>query len=922
MRIRGALLVFLTLASAGAWAQGLNTPPGVTKDDWEEINFEFNSSVLVDGFPSLLRLGELLQKNPGYKVQVEGHTDIIGNKPYNDKLGLARANAVRDFLVKYGAAASQISVTSNGKDDPRYPGQKSTFQKTDEARWMNRRVSLTVTDAEGKTVSAGGPGEAIRAIQAPASNPDCCSEVLKRLDKLDDISKMLKDLGDQNSDLRKQIADLKAAQDAMKQGQQVLESKVNQPPPPAPPSATEVANEVTKNLEKNKRPNFQLLSANIGADNTGNTTATAKGRYFTPFAEHFGFEAQAEYMYFKTDKEGQFDVGLVDRVIPNLQAGLFASFKHAQLAGEQTGGTMGEAALTVDYLFSRGKLGFFGTKGFLNSGIINSVNATDPVTGAIVNHLFLDTYLHTISQAGLSTTLGLYRNMYLEGNGGWLHSDQYGNRFGGTLRFVFPVNNKLAFTVEGGMNETLLTAQNTGRAMVGLQLSNMIRPKDFMSTREAVAVDPPRIRYEMITKRVRTGDDPPVANAGPNQINVPAGVITLNGSNSYSPDGNPITYQWIEEVGPTVTLSNPTAAVTSFTAVQGQTYSFLLVVTDNFGLKGQAQVTVTTQKAVPVSIGFFIANPSTITAGQSSTLQWNVGGGPTSVTITPGIGGVAASGSTVVSPTQTTTYTLTATNAQGTQTQTVVVVVTPVSTKFTYCYASPTNIISGESSTINWSTTNTTSVSINNGVGTVANNGSVAVSPTTTTTYVLTATGQGSPAGQSTDTCSVTVTVSAGQLPRIIRFSAVPATILTGQNSTLLWVVENATSVSINNGVGASVSLGATQIVSPTSTTTYTITATNVAGSVTATATVNVIPIPPPVITSFTATPNPSAGPGSLVNLSCLTNGAQYVTVAGVESSPKITSWQVFPQTTTTYTCSVLGINGTTVQQSLTVTVP
>ena len=51
------------------------------QDDWEEINFEFNSSVLVDGFPSLLRLAELLQKNPGYKVKVEGHTDRHRRRP-------------------------------------------------------------------------------------------------------------------------------------------------------------------------------------------------------------------------------------------------------------------------------------------------------------------------------------------------------------------------------------------------------------------------------------------------------------------------------------------------------------------------------------------------------------------------------------------------------------------------------------------------------------------------------------------------------------------------------------------------------------------------------------------------------------------------------------------------------------------------
>src|SRR5580693_3274920 len=166
LRKCAALLMFFTLVPAGVWAQGLNVPPGVTKDDWEEINFEFNSSVLVDGFPSLLRLGELLQKNPGYKVRVEGHTDVIGNKTYNEKLGLARANAVRDFLVKYGAQANQIEVGTEGKDNPKYPGQRSNFEKTDEARWMNRRVALSVMDAQGRTVSAGSgsTGEAIRAI--------------------------------------------------------------------------------------------------------------------------------------------------------------------------------------------------------------------------------------------------------------------------------------------------------------------------------------------------------------------------------------------------------------------------------------------------------------------------------------------------------------------------------------------------------------------------------------------------------------------------------------------------------------------------------------------------------------------------------------------------------------------------------------
>src|SRR5438270_10965902 len=93
----------LCLAAMCVQAQGLNT--NASKGDWEEINFEFNSAVLSDGYPSLLRLADLLKNNQGYRVRVEGNTDNLGGGRYNEKLGLDRANAVRDFLVKYGARA-------------------------------------------------------------------------------------------------------------------------------------------------------------------------------------------------------------------------------------------------------------------------------------------------------------------------------------------------------------------------------------------------------------------------------------------------------------------------------------------------------------------------------------------------------------------------------------------------------------------------------------------------------------------------------------------------------------------------------------------------------------------------------------------------------------------------------------------------
>ena len=58
--------------------------------------------------------------------------------------------------------------------------------------------------------------------------------------------------------------------------------------------------------------------------------------------------------------------------------------------------------------------------------------------------------------------------------------------------------------------------------------------------------------------------------------------------------------------------------------------------------------------------------------GGSSTLSWSVTGA-TSVTIDNGIGSVALTGTTVVSPTTDTTYTLTATNSAGSVTESVTV---------------------------------------------------------------------------------------------------------------------------------------------------------------------------------------------------------------------------------------------------------
>jgi hypothetical protein len=83
-------------------------------------------------------------------------------------------------------------------------------------------------------------------------------------------------------------------------------------------------------------------------------------------------------------------------------------------------------------------------------------------------------------------------------------------------------------------------------------------------------------------------NEPPVANAGPDQT-VDIGVtVTLDGSNSADPNNNIVTYSWVQTAGPTVTPSDPAAVKPTFNSadvgLNGGSLTFELTVTDALGL--------------------------------------------------------------------------------------------------------------------------------------------------------------------------------------------------------------------------------------------------------------------------------------------------------------------------------------------------
>ena len=93
----------------------------------------------------------------------------------------------------------------------------------------------------------------------------------------------------------------------------------------------------------------------------------------------------------------------------------------------------------------------------------------------------------------------------------------------------------------------------------------------------------------------------PSANAGFSQTVQEGTTVVLDGSSSSDPDGDPITFAWLQTIGPSVTLSNPDSAISSFVAPQvsaSVTLNFQLTVTDSFGGTSSSLTAVTVTNTV------------------------------------------------------------------------------------------------------------------------------------------------------------------------------------------------------------------------------------------------------------------------------------------------------------------------------------
>jgi outer membrane protein OmpA-like peptidoglycan-associated protein len=103
---------------------------------WVVYFVQGTQTLTPESLPLLDALKAALAANPAGEVIVTGHTDRVGSLADNDRLSVARADAVRALLVAAGVPGERITVGGRGEREPIVP----TADEVDEPR--NRRVEI------------------------------------------------------------------------------------------------------------------------------------------------------------------------------------------------------------------------------------------------------------------------------------------------------------------------------------------------------------------------------------------------------------------------------------------------------------------------------------------------------------------------------------------------------------------------------------------------------------------------------------------------------------------------------------------------------------------------------------------------------------------------------------------------------------
>ncbi|GHM98519.1 hypothetical protein WSM22_00090 [Cytophagales bacterium WSM2-2] len=108
----------------------------------KNIFFSIGKAELRDESVSELeRILDLMQRNPGMKLQINGHTDSSGDADTNKSLSLRRAENVMSYLVGKGITPERLKAVGYGEERPIVSNDDETG-----GREINRRTEIEVIE--------------------------------------------------------------------------------------------------------------------------------------------------------------------------------------------------------------------------------------------------------------------------------------------------------------------------------------------------------------------------------------------------------------------------------------------------------------------------------------------------------------------------------------------------------------------------------------------------------------------------------------------------------------------------------------------------------------------------------------------------------------------------------------------------------
>jgi outer membrane protein OmpA-like peptidoglycan-associated protein len=117
-----------------------------------EIHIELPSDILFDfdkatlrpqAIPALEKVATVLRSYPGASCSIEGHTDGVGTKQYNQKLSERRASSVKQWLLSHNVSTG-MSVRGWGAEKPVAPNALPDGNDNPDGRQKNRRVEIII----------------------------------------------------------------------------------------------------------------------------------------------------------------------------------------------------------------------------------------------------------------------------------------------------------------------------------------------------------------------------------------------------------------------------------------------------------------------------------------------------------------------------------------------------------------------------------------------------------------------------------------------------------------------------------------------------------------------------------------------------------------------------------------------------------